>query len=124
MWRLYIFVPSILHLMVITGVAAPEEVVELRLTASFAMAPASVGGVIRVPRNDDNRLLRVVADSDHYYRSSDINLEGGNAPLNHTVWFKEMPAGRYNIEVTVFGAHGPRGVRMERLEVMGAPRVR
>lgn len=110
--------------MVINGSAAPDDIVELRLTASFAMAPASVGGVIRVPRNEDNRLLRIVADSANYYRSSDIELEGANAPLNHTVWFKEMPAGQYNIEVTVFGPHGPRGVRMERLEVMGSPRVR
>jgi hypothetical protein len=104
---------------------ADESVVELRLTSSYAFAPASVGGIVRVPRNADNRLLRIVADSENYYRSSDINLEGENAPLSHVIWFKEMPAGHYNIEVTVFGpGGGTRGHRMEQLEVMGSARER
>lgn len=124
MWRLSALTLIALHLMVGNGAAGSDEVVELRLTATFALAPASVGSVIKVPHHADNRLLRVIADSEDYYRSSDISLEGSSAALSHVVWFKEMPAGRYNIEVTVYGTQGPRGHRMEHLEVMGAGRER
>jgi hypothetical protein len=98
----------------------PADELTLRLTPRFVSAPGYLRSLIRVAPNDKNRVLRVEIDSAGYYRSSDIQLEGASAPMSHFVDWKEVPAGKYDLRVTVLGAgDDPRLVRTINFQVLG-----
>ena len=102
--------------------AESEPVVELRLVTRFAMAPASLQSLVRVPTHPDNRLLRVLIDGDQYYRSSDTQLDGADAAKHYFFTWHRLPPGTYSIVAIVYGARGVRGQRTGTLEVIGDAR--
>ena len=97
----------------------PADPLMLRLTPRFVSAPGYLRSVIRVAPHADNRTMRVEIDSAGYYRSSEIQLEGESAPMSHFMDWKEVPAGKYELTVTVMGASGPRAVRHLTFQVLG-----
>ena len=97
----------------------PADEVTLRLTPRFVSAPGYLRSLIRVAPNAENRALRVSIDSDAYYRSSDIQLDGESAPMNHFVDFKGVPAGKYELTVEVIGQTGTRAMRHLDFQVLG-----
>src|SRR6187399_1829140 len=97
----------------------PAEDVTLRLTPRFVSAPGYLRSLIRVLPNAENRLLRVSIDSDVYYRSSDIQLDGDSAPTSHWVDFKGVPEGSYELTVEVIGQTGTRATRHLDFQVLG-----
>ena len=98
----------------------PADELTLRLTPRFVSAPGYLRSLIRVAPNESNRVLRVEIDSDGYYRSSDIALEGASAPTSPVVDWKAVPAGKYNLIVSVLGPGGDaRAVRTTNFEVLG-----
>ena len=98
----------------------PADELTLRLTPRFVSAPGYLRSLIRVAPHDANRVLRVEIDSESYYRSSDIQLEGASAPMSHFVDWKEVPAGKYSLIVSVIGPSGdPRLVRRQDFQVLG-----
>jgi hypothetical protein len=98
----------------------PGDELTLRLTPRFVSAPGYLRSLIRVVPNADNRVLRVEIDSAGYYRSSDIQLEGASAPMSHFVDWKEVPAGKYDLKVSVLDAGGDaRVVRSINFQVLG-----
>jgi hypothetical protein len=98
-----------------------EPTLQLRLTRKYTFSPGYVQSLIRVSPHPDNRLLRVTLDSADFYRSSDIELEGARAATIHFFNWTSLPAGHYDIVVTVFGSEGQRGQSREVLEVVGLP---
>ena len=98
-----------------TAAVKPEkrDEVTMRLTPRFVSAPGYLRSLVRVVPNADNRVLRVAIDSDRYYRSSDIELEGDTAAESHFVDFKGVPAGRYELVVTVLGPGGDARVQRQ-----------
>src|SRR5512138_3219002 len=73
----------------LTGAAGSAgEVVEIRLRGHYYTAPATVQLIIAVEPNADNRLLRVEADGDEMYCSTDLPLEGAREKRLHMVEFK------------------------------------
>jgi hypothetical protein len=98
----------------------PGDELTLRLTPRFVSAPGYLRSLIRVAPNAANRVLRVEIDSAGYYRSSDIQLEGASAPMSHFMDWKEVPAGKYDLTVSVLGPGGdPRVVRTINFQVLG-----
>jgi hypothetical protein len=91
----------------------------LQITPRFSNAPAFVRSRVHVEPNTENRMLRLSVDSDRYYRSSDIPLEGDQAAESHWVDWKQLPAGRYEFVATVLGPTGPRIQRRMTFEVLG-----
>jgi hypothetical protein len=61
-------------------------------------------------------------DSEDFYRSSDIQLDGANAARNHSMDWSGLPPGDYQVVATVFGANGERKRESVPFEVLGAPR--
>jgi hypothetical protein len=96
--------------------------VELRLTSRFAMSPAQMRSLVRVAPHEANRRLRIVIDSADFYRASEIELDGMQAPLNHYFAWSALPAGSYSIVATVLGADGPRASTDLPFEVIGPRR--
>jgi hypothetical protein len=104
----------------VTQADKPGDELTLRLTPRFVSAPGYLRSLIRVAPNDANRVLRVEIDSAGYYRSSDITLDGASAPMSHFVDWKEVPAGKYDLIVSVLGPSGDaRVVRQLNFQVLG-----
>lgn len=78
-----------------------KEVVEIKVRGHFFAAPATVPVTITVEPAAKNRALIVEADSDDYFRSSAIELDGENEKRLHIVEFKSLPAGEYVLRAQV-----------------------
>jgi len=59
-----------------------------------------------VEQAPENRALEVVAQSEDFYRSSMIELDGERAPRLNSVVLARMPSGLYEVTVHVLNAKG------------------
>ena len=100
------------------GAAQDEAPLAIRLTSRYAMSPAAVRSVVRVAPHADNRTLRIVIDSDNYYRSSDVQLDGDRAAQSHFFTWADLPPGAYSVVATVLGPAGPRAAKMLPFDVV------
>lgn len=107
---------------IVTGSSAPtaQDVVEIRLRGRYFSGPATIRITIAVEPNADNRMLRIEADGDRLYRSSEVVLDGQNGKRLHTVEFKNLPSGNYTIRAAVLSQAAVRGAAQELL-VVGDP---
>jgi hypothetical protein len=99
---------------------AAHDVVEIRIRGRYFSDPATIRITIAVEPNADNRTLRIEADGDRLYRSSEVVLDGQRGKRIHTVEFKNLPAGHYTIRAAVLSTEEVRGA-VEELLVVGDP---
>jgi hypothetical protein len=97
----------------------PAQKLDIHLSASFAMAPATFRSTVFVEKHPDNRILRVSVDGENFYRSSDIPLEGTEAPRTHEVLWRDLPAGEYQVSTVLYGSTGTRAVLVRTFTVVG-----
>ena len=83
-----------------------EHEVKLRVTPTVASAPATVRIYVSVTQNEENRMLRVVANSEEYSRVSEMSMEGQNSPKVSTFEYRELPPGSYDVRVYLIGRDG------------------
>ena len=50
--------------------------------------------------------MQIVAESQDFYRSSEVQLEGDKAPRTSMIEFRSLPPGTYEVRVTVMGSGG------------------
>jgi hypothetical protein len=98
---------------------AADRDVTVRLPSVVSRAPAAISAIVRIPRDADNRLLRVTLDSGAFYRSSDVPLEGDRAPQHHTLTWPALPAGSYVVTIQLVGTARVKQVVHRELHVMG-----
>jgi hypothetical protein len=91
-----------------TTVVGANEPLSLRVSPAMSFAPANLVIRTRIEPNADNRAVEVVADSEEFYRSSAIQLEGDHAPKTATFEFRGLPPGAYEVTAVVIGADGER----------------
>jgi hypothetical protein len=103
-----------------SSLVAAQDVVEIRLRGRYFTDPATVRITVAVEPNADNRALRIEADGDHLFRSSEVVLEGEDGKRIHTVEFKNLPAGSYTIRAAVLSSAQVRGAAEEFL-IVGDP---
>jgi uncharacterized protein (DUF58 family) len=104
-----------------TAPVAATESVSLEVSPAISFAPAEVRIRIRVEPNPANRVMTVVADSDSFYRSSTIQIDGDHAPLTTQLQFRGLPRGEYDITATVIGSDGKtKGLAHRRVNIVGA----
>lgn len=97
---------------------AGGEVLKVRLSPAAAAAPATVLVQISVEPHADNRSLEVVVDSDHYYRSSQVSLDGDDARRTHAFEFRNLPSGSYEVSAVLLTLGGkPRASADARIVV-------
>ena len=106
----------------LAGSMAPldgAEPLRARVWPAVAAAPASVRVEVLIEPDESNRALEIVAESEYYYRSSTIPLEGARAARFHSVFYRSIPAGVYEIQVVLVGSAGAtRAVHRQRLQVV------
>ena len=75
----------------------------MTVSPAVAFAPANLTMRARVVPDSRNRMLQIIAESDGYYRSSDIQLDGDRAPRTTLVHFKSVPGGVYEVSAILKG---------------------
>ena len=107
-----------------TAVGGAKERVSIRVSPAFSFAPANL--VIRASVEPDaqNRSIEVIADSEEFYRSSMVQLEGDRAPKTMTFEFRSLPPGDYQLTATVTGSTGQRAITRATVKVFEAARAR
>jgi len=94
--------------MMTTTVAGAKEPVAMQVSPAIAFAPANLVIRTRLEPDAANRAIEVIAESDDYYRSSEVQLEGDRAPRTVTFEFRSLPPGEYQVTAVVIGTAGER----------------
>jgi len=110
-------------LLVLGALSVPQspakELVEIKVHGHYFAAPATVPITIAVEPGAQNRLLVVEVDSDDYFRSSGVELDGDKEKRLHSVEFKSLPAGEYTLRAQVLSKTDVLGVATGGLVVTG-----
>ena len=80
--------------------------IELHVSPMVAAAPATLRIRVTVPPHAENRAVAIVADSDALFRSSEVALEGGKAPRNVMVEYRNLPSGVYEVRGVLVDVRG------------------
>lgn len=102
-----------------TIVGDANDLVEIRLRGRYYAEPATVQVTVTVEPNAANRVLRIAADGDSMYRSSEITLAGADEKRIHSIQFKNLSAGEYVLSAEVFGDKGELASATQQLSVAG-----
>lgn len=95
------------------------EPLKLKVSPLVSFAPAFVRIQATIETDPDNRAVEITADSDDFYRSSRIQLEGDKAARTNIFEFPGLPEGRYKVTATLFGSYGrPRGHVRQTVDVV------
>ena len=79
---------------------------DLHVTPAVAMAPADLRVRATIEANRSNRAIEIIAESDDFYRSSEIPLDGDRAPRTTQLEFRGLPGGDYAVRAVLKGASG------------------
>ena len=93
-------------LLLIALTAGAASRIEVSVSPRYGFEPVNLVIAVITERHSDNRILRVVAESENFLTSSDRNLDGEDSPRVARFEFREVPAGAYNIRATLIGPDG------------------
>jgi hypothetical protein len=86
--------------------AKEKDPMTLRVTPAVAFAPANLIVRATIENNSANRSVEIVAESEDFYRSSEIELEGNTAPRTSMFEFRSLPPGAYEVRAVLYGVGG------------------
>jgi hypothetical protein len=98
------------------GADAP---VTLAVRPTVVFAGRDVRTTIRTPRDPRNRELRIIVEAADYYASSDVQLDGDDAPATHQFTWKELPSGAYRVEAILTRADDQHVTATQCFAVLG-----
>jgi hypothetical protein len=84
---------------------ARNDLLTMQVTPSVAIAPAHLVVRTIIQANQANRAIEISAESGDFYRSSEIPLDGDNAPRKSQVEFRSVPGGQYIIRAVLKGSN-------------------
>jgi hypothetical protein len=99
--RFVVAAVTTIGLLAASGSTVATEKLSLRVTPNVSSAPSTVVVKATVAKDAGNRWLHIEADSGEFYRSSDIQLEGENAPLVTQIFLKNLPGGEYTVSAVL-----------------------
>lgn len=99
--KVLLLVIGVVMLVATTGAAGDRVSLRVRPTVSFA--PANLVVHTTVEPNPDNRALELIADAPGFFRSSEIQLDGANAPRTTLVQLRGLPTGEYAVRAVLKG---------------------
>ena len=82
------------------------ERITMKVSPAVAFAPANLIVRTTVIADADNRAVQIIAESEDFYRSSEIQLEGDRAARISTFEFRSLPPGTYEVRANLIGAAG------------------
>ena len=90
------------------GPGASDPPLRAQVSPRFGPAPSPVRVQAIVAPATENRGLLIVIESDDYFRSSTLPLEGDAASRVHVADFRSVPAGVHHITVALLDQQGDR----------------
>ena len=110
----------IVSLVVLVGArGSAESNLQIRLSGRYYAEPATVQMIIAVTPAAENRTLRVEADGDSMYVSTEIALAGDKEKRLHTIQFKNLSAGGYTVRAEVLSNSDVRWQATQEIFVAG-----
>src|SRR5262249_41266620 len=103
---------------VISWPAAAGEAVRARVSPTAGLAPCDIVIQAFIEPHALNRAVSFIVDSGTFYSRSVSELDGDRSPRTKEVRFRMLPAGSYEVRVTVIGSDGERG------QVLGSVHLR
>jgi len=99
---------GVIGILMLTGSlrAGADEKLTMTVSPAVAFAPATLVVRARIETDSRNRAFQIVAESSDFYRSSEVQLDGDNAPVTNTFEFRSLPSGTYEIKATVLDSGG------------------
>ena len=106
------FQANVLPIMMLALAATPnvvdaaKEPLSIRVSPAVAFAPANMVVRTSIEPDASNRAVEIVADSDQFYRSSQVQLDGERAPRTSIFEFRSLPPGAYEVKAALIGVDG------------------
>jgi hypothetical protein len=79
---------------------------KISVSPAQSMAPANLFIRVSIEPSAGNRTIAVVAESEDFYRSSQMQLEGEDGPRTVVFQFRSVPSGHYEIRGALGDARG------------------
>lgn len=102
---------------------SPSPLLELRLMPRVCLQPCTVRISLRVEPQVENRKVVVTLDGENYFGSTELPLEGEHAPAIQPpygfLWFKDLPAGEYEVVASLQSSTGVLERRRTMVSVKG-----
>jgi hypothetical protein len=96
-----------------------ENRLRLEVTPRVSTAPAVVRLRVIVAPDATNRALHIIVDSESFYRSSVVPLDGANAAAITETMLRNLPSGDYEVIAALIDGDGRRIVdQRERISVL------
>jgi len=97
------------------------EPITMRVSPAVAFAPANLIVRATIAADSENRAVVVTADSADFYRASEMQLNGEQAPRTNTFEFRSLPPGSYEVRAILIGSGGhPRGTVRQQVNVIAS----
>jgi len=97
------------------------EPITMRVSPAVAFAPANLIVRATIEADSENRAVVVTADSADFYRASEMQLNGEQAPRTNTFEFRSLPPGSYEVRAILIGSSGrPRGTVRQQVNVISS----
>jgi hypothetical protein len=118
-WNSLLVVGAVTALMA-TGAAAAadEQPVLLTVGPPISFEPGNIRITSRVTPSAANRALIIVVDSGSHYSSSEVRLDGEQAPRSRSMFLKNLPAGDYEVVATLRTETGVATVVRQKFQVV------
>jgi hypothetical protein len=95
------------------GVDANDKLA-IRVSPAVAFAPATLRVQTTIEANAANRSVEITAESEDFYRSSEMQLDGEAAPRTTIFQFRSLPTGEYSVRAVLKGQGGHELAVVER----------
>jgi hypothetical protein len=97
-----------------------SESLTMRVSPRMSFAPTNLSVRVHIQPDASNRMLEIVADSSEFYRSSQLQLEGDQAPRTIVVEFRGVPCGAYEVYGVLTTSSGRRVVVRQQANVIAS----
>lgn len=97
-----------LLLLAFAGSPNAKEPLSVSVSPLQSLAPANLVVRVHVQPDASNRSLEIVAESERYYRSSIIDLDGADAPPVVSLELRNAPGGDYDVTAALIDSAGKR----------------
>jgi hypothetical protein len=97
------------------------EALQMHVSPAVQRAPAMLTVRVMVESSSENRLLQIVAESESFYRSSEVEIDGADSSPLRIFQFRGLPTGRYEVTGVLVGTQGRRALISRVAEVVPSP---
>jgi hypothetical protein len=115
------FLIAVLMLSSVPPHAGARERMTLKVSPAVSFAPANLVVRATIEVDAENRSIEIIAESEDFYRSSEIQLSGDSAPRTNQFEFRSLPQGTYEVKAILYGSTGePRAEVRQQVNVIAS----